>query len=86
MTIRGISRKISDNYGWSLAGLYPLRTWRDGVTFFQFEISWDRFLADHKPSFLVKWEMCNFLIAEFEVYYLHHRDGWSARMGEHQPT
>ena len=66
--------KINENYAWELSGLHMLRQFSDGVDFFEFHINWDRYLADHTPSFQIMLVILNFTIFEFNIYYVWHRD------------
>lgn len=66
--------KINDNYAWEFCALHKLRDFSDGVTFFEKNIVWDKYLRDHKPSFEISLIILNFMIFEFNVYYIWHRD------------
>lgn len=71
--------KINDNYGWELSALHMLREFSDGLTFFEFQCNWDKYLADHTPRFDVMLVILNFKVFEFNIYYLWHRDDpWPA--------
>lgn len=66
--------KINDDYAWEFVALHKFRDFGDGITFFKKFIKWDRYLADHKPSFTIQLIIFNFNIFEFNIYYIWHRD------------
>ncbi len=68
-----IGNKINNNYGWELSALHVLRSFEDGIEFFQFVINWDKYLADHTPAFQIILIIFNCKIFEFNIYYLWHR-------------
>ena len=65
--------KINKSYGSEFVLFHKVRDFSDGLTFFEFEINWDRYLGDHNPSFEIALEIFNFMIFEFNIYYLFHR-------------
>lgn len=65
---------ISQEYGWELTLFHKLRAYRDGITFLEVHINWDRYQADHCPRFTVHLILCNVTVFEWHIYYLHHRD------------
>ncbi len=67
------SGKIHKNYGWEIAVFHKVREYSDGITFWETNINWDRYLADHCPRFEFHIILLNFTVVEFNVYYLHHR-------------
>ena len=67
-------KKLNKNYGWELAFFHRVRDFSDGITFFEWNITLDRYLADHTPRFTFELNILNYKIVEFGVYYLHHRD------------
>lgn len=38
----------------------PVRSLSDGITFFKFEIKWDRWKGDHMPQFSIELTVLNF--------------------------
>ena len=65
--------KVTKNYNWELDFFRFIRRFRDGITFFEFEINWDRYKDDHSPKFGVSLHVMNFTIFEFNIYAnLHH--------------
>ena len=66
--------KINKNYGWDFSALHKYRDFSDGISFFEFDVTWDRFLSDHKPSFQFIISILNFKLIELEIYYVFHRD------------
>ena len=65
---------INKNYGIELNLFYKCRSFSDGINFFDFSINWDKYLADHKPSFRVSLMILNTYIFEFQIYYKYHRN------------
>jgi hypothetical protein len=63
-------RKINENYAWELSGLHKARKFSDGVTAFELVCDWDKHLADFEISLVI----LNFVVVEFNIYYLWHRD------------
>lgn len=70
-----IGGTVSDDYGWELTVFHKIREASDGIIFFESKIKWDRYLGDHSPRFELHLIIFNYTILEFNVYYLHHRDG-----------
>ena len=68
------SQKINDDYALDVAVLYKYREFSDGISFFDLEVNWDRYLSDHKPSFSIRLSVLNFMLIDFEIYYRYHRD------------
>lgn len=67
------SRKLGRNYALELAGLYMIRSFLDGITFWETEVNADFYEGDHKPCFSIRWVFFNFIIFEFQVYNIHHK-------------
>jgi hypothetical protein len=66
--------EINNDYAWEVYLLHKYREFSDGIEFFNFNINWDRYLADHRPQFVIKLVLCNFVLLEFSIYYKHHRN------------
>lgn len=66
------SHKLSTNYAWELTLLNPIRSLKDGITFWNFvmDVSW--YKADHNPKFTLFWEILNIVIVEFDIYNVNH--------------
>ncbi len=71
---RSWSCRLTRNYGFEVEGFTVRQALRDGVTFFEFRVEWDRLLMDHKPPFRIVLTVLNLAIIEAQVYYLHRRD------------
>ena len=69
-----IGGKVNDDYGWELTVLHKIRNVSDGVSFFDMNVNWDRYLADHSPRAELHVVLFNYTIIEVDIYYLHHRD------------
>lgn len=65
---------INKDYAWELSLFYKYRDFSDGLSIVEHIINWDRFLADHSPSFEWSLRLFNFTIFEFNIYYIHHRN------------
>ncbi len=68
-----LSHKINKSYGWELVLFNKNRKISDGLTIFNLNINWDRFLEDHSPKFIFELILFNIEIIEFNIYYLCHR-------------
>ncbi len=66
--------KLNKDYAIDLNLCYSNRQFSDGITFFELVCNYDKYLADHKPSFDFSLTILNFVIFEFDLYYIHHRD------------
>ncbi len=64
---------LGKNYGWEISGFRKIREFSDGMTFFGLTVNWDRYLDDHSPRCGIVLTLFNFVIVEFNVYYLWHR-------------
>jgi hypothetical protein len=67
-------REINDDYAWEFSALHKYRPFSDGISFLEFNVNWDRYLADHTPRFGVMLVILNFKVFEFSIYYMYHRD------------
>lgn len=70
-----LGTKLNNDYAWELCMFHKLRTFRDGIGFFEFKVNWDRYLDDHTPRFETMLTIFNFVIVDFSIYYRWHRDG-----------
>ena len=74
----GSKEKVRDGqkyrYGWELVLLHKVRDWKDGISFFEFVMNLDRFVADHNPRFEVRLSLFNWTVFEFSVYNIHHME------------
>jgi len=61
------------DYSIGFSYFQKIRSFSDGVSFFEFQVNLDRYLADHSPRFEIIFIILNFKIFELEVYYKHHR-------------
>ena len=68
------SRFISENYAMELDLFRMLRSFKDGLTAWQFEIDFSWYEGDHCPRFEVMWVILNLKIFEFGIYNVHHAD------------
>jgi len=66
--------KINGDYGWEISLFNKIRDYSDGITFCEYKINWDRYLSDHTPRFEFYIMILNYVIIEFNIYYLHHRE------------
>lgn len=65
---------IGNDYAWELDFFYKLRDFKDGVTFFEFVLNWDKYMCDHNPRFEFSLMILNFKIWEFSIYNVWHVD------------
>ena len=66
--------KLNKNYGFDWCLFTKIRSFNDGITWFNLICEYDKYLSDHKPSFQFHLCILNYTIIELEIYYLHHRD------------
>lgn len=64
-------KKVSKQYAVEFSGLSQIRSFEDGIGFFNFDISFDYYYGDHNPQFNVIFEILNYKIFEFVVYNVH---------------
>lgn len=64
--------KIGSNYGWELDLVSKLRPWSDGITAFNLNVEYDKYMCDHKPSFEIVLVVFNIKIVEFTIYNIWH--------------
>jgi hypothetical protein len=69
-----VRNKVNKSYNWELVLFNKVRKFDDGITFFNINIDWDRYLEDHSPSFLFELTILNINIIEFNIFYKYHRD------------
>jgi len=87
-----ISKNLNDDYAWEISALHFYRSLEDGISFFECNVNWDRFLDDHTPRFDVMLVILNYKLLEFNIYYKWHRNedlgidnmGVSAKLGENE--
>ncbi len=60
--------KINEDYHLEFNGLYQVRDFKDGCSFFDFDINLDLFKGDHNPQFDISLMIFNFLVFEFRIY------------------
>lgn len=66
--------KIHENYNFEIIFFNKIRNYSDGISFFKFNVEWDRYLADHSPKFGLIIIVFNFVLIEMNIYYRYHRD------------
>jgi len=44
---------------WELQLFAMPREWSDGITFFKFDINWDRYKSEHTPAFQIELTILN---------------------------
>ena len=72
MTSHGIIKYLSKMYGWELSFLLKYRDFKEGITFSELKIEYDKYIDDHKPSFRMHLILFNYTIFEFDFYFAHH--------------
>ena len=63
--------KINKKFCWELNFFYRYRDFDDGISFIEIEVGWDKYKADHKPSFRIWLAIMNWTIIEFEIYNIY---------------
>ena len=65
---------INKDYAIELLFFNMIRSFKDGISFFEFEINLDLFEEDHKPSFDIYLIIFNCMIFQFWIYNIHHKN------------
>ena len=52
---------------WEMQLFAAIRSWKDGITFFDFKINLDRYKSDHSPAFQIELTVLN-LYNHFWIY------------------
>ncbi len=65
-------KKLTQKFAIDIACFYNHRSFEDGISFVEFDISWDKYLSDHKPSFQIRFALFNFTILDFTIYNVNH--------------
>lgn len=66
--------KINENYAWEISGFRKIRSFKDGITFFDLNINFDKYLCDHSPRFQIEFIIFNIILIDFSIYFIWHRD------------
>jgi hypothetical protein len=69
-----IGFKLTKNFAFELSGLYFFRKFSDGINWIEFLIDSDFYEGDHNPQFGIKLIILNFIIFDFRVYNVNHRE------------
>jgi hypothetical protein len=59
--------ELLENTYWEVQLLAPIRSFKDGITFFKFDINWDRYKSEHTPAFQIEFTLFN-LYNHFWLY------------------
>ena len=55
---------------WELQLFAIIREWSDGITFFKFDINWDRYKSEHTPAFQIELTILN-VYNQFQINQNH---------------
>jgi hypothetical protein len=66
------NKSLSKKFALEMNMFYKIRSITDGFDFIDFNIVYDKYDGDHKPSFLINLILLNFVIFEFQIYNKHH--------------
>ncbi len=72
MSWRFFNGKLDDNYVWEFEMFYNYRSFKDGVDFFDFDITYDKYIGDHNPKFEITMKALNNIIFSFQIYNIWH--------------
>jgi len=64
--------KLSKNYAIDWNFFWPIRQFKEGITFFNFDINLDLYKGDHNPKFDITLLILNYIIFEIEIYNVNH--------------
>ena len=65
---------INKDYAIELMLFHMVRSFKDGISFFEFEINLDLFEEDHNPKFDIFLIIFNCMIFQLWIYNVHHKD------------
>lgn len=65
---------LGKNYAWELALFHKFRSFKDGITFLEFQLETDWYRGDHNPRGVFALRILNFTIFEFEIYNRNHAE------------
>lgn len=51
--------KLPKRLNWEVQLFAPIREFKDGLTFFEMKINWDRYEDDHSPAFQIELTIFN---------------------------
>jgi len=63
---------INKDYGFELSLINKIRNFKDGISFFRFDVNWDRYIGDHTPCFEMNLLLLNWIIFELNIYNINH--------------
>jgi hypothetical protein len=66
------SHKITKKFALDFTAFHLLRSFKDGITFFEFDVNLDLYEQDHNPKFRIVLIALNFKLFEFEIYNINH--------------
>lgn len=66
------SKQIGKNYAIDIALFYLVRSFEDGITFYEFEVDLSWYKGDHNPKFEITWVFLNFMLFNLNIYNVHH--------------
>lgn len=69
-----LGSKLNEKYAWELSLFHQLRTFTDGISFFEFVVNFDKYIGDHTPRFNTMLVILNCTIFEFFIYNMYHLD------------
>lgn len=64
--------KVSRNYAVDYAFIHFVRSYHDGIVFFELNFNIDYYKADHNPQTVISLTVLNFTIFEITVYNVNH--------------
>jgi hypothetical protein len=64
---------VKKKYSFDIDLFRVIRSYKDGITFFEFIINLDLYESDHKPAFNVLLIIFNLKIIELEIYNIYHK-------------
>jgi hypothetical protein len=51
--------EILEKTNWEIQLFAPIRSFKDGITFFDFNVNWDRYKSEHTPAFQIELTIFN---------------------------
>lgn len=65
-------QRITENFALDICGFYTYRSFKDGISFLELNINFDKYKADHNPKFQINLRIFNFTILEVDIYNVNH--------------
>lgn len=59
-------------YAWELNLFHKYRDFKDGISFVELNVCYDKYIGDHNPKFQILFATFNYILFDFSVYNIYH--------------